>query len=271
MSDVTLTLTSNPVSINLGTYNAISGGVGLTTLNRLVKVSAVGEVGMATIAEGSITGVLTITKTGTTARTVTFPDAAITIARIDAAQTFTGTQTFTGQITGANVDLTHADGLTTRAAATQDAVTVKGRAGGTGSYVATVTPPTLSASITLTLPAVTGTLAVLGANTFTGAQVFQDQITTEAVFRSVTSVTSAAGTTTLDGTHHVVVVTGTTTQTITLPAAATGRELVIKNRSTGNVTINRAGSDTIDGATSVVLTGGDSIRLTANGTDWVDA
>jgi hypothetical protein len=38
------------------------------------------------------------------------------------------------------------------AAATQDAVQLQGRAGGTGSYVATVTPTTLTASRTVTLP-----------------------------------------------------------------------------------------------------------------------
>jgi len=38
------------------------------------------------------------------------------------------------------------------AAATQDAVRLQGRAGGTSSYVATVTPTTLSASRTVTLP-----------------------------------------------------------------------------------------------------------------------
>lgn len=59
-------------------------------------------------------------------------------------------------------------------ATTQDAVALAGRAGGTGSYIATLTPPALSASITLTLPAVTGTLAILGANTFTGAQTLSD-------------------------------------------------------------------------------------------------
>lgn len=52
----------------------------------------------------AITGELVLTKTGTTARTVTFPDAAISVARTDAAQTFTGLQSFatltaTGQIT----------------------------------------------------------------------------------------------------------------------------------------------------------------------------
>jgi hypothetical protein len=43
-------------------------------------VTATGTIGMANIAEGTVSGVLTLTKTGTTARTATFPDAAITVA-----------------------------------------------------------------------------------------------------------------------------------------------------------------------------------------------
>jgi hypothetical protein len=171
---------------------------------------------MSTIAELSITGVLSFTKTGTTARTVTFPDAAITVARTDAAQTFTGQSTFSdgiltthcdastsagihignnahadvaifgagagtgttlyGQLNCVAISATSASGVMTQRAATQDAVKILGRAGGTGSYVATLTTATLSASVTLTLPAVTGTLAVTSTNTWTGVQTYQDNI-----------------------------------------------------------------------------------------------
>jgi len=48
------------------------------------------------------------------------------------------------------------------AASTQDAVQLQGRAGGTGSFVATITPTTLTASRTLTLPDATGTLLISG-------------------------------------------------------------------------------------------------------------
>jgi len=48
------------------------------------------------------------------------------------------------------------------AAATQDAVQLQGRAGGTSSYVATITPTTLTASRTITLPDATGTLLLSG-------------------------------------------------------------------------------------------------------------
>jgi len=48
------------------------------------------------------------------------------------------------------------------AAATQDSVLLQGRAGGTGSYVATITPTTLTASRTLTIPDATGTILQSG-------------------------------------------------------------------------------------------------------------
>jgi hypothetical protein len=83
------------------------------------------------------------------------------------------------------------------------------------------------------------------------------------------SVTSAGGTTTLDGTDHAVVITGTANQTITMPAAATGRIIVIKSRTTGTVTIQRAGSDTMDGsASNQVLATNQSLMFVANSTDW---
>lgn len=69
--------------------------------------------------------------------------------------------TASGDLTGAAVVSVSASGITTRQAATQDAVRLLGRAGGAGSHVATITPPTLSGSITITLPASTSTLATL--------------------------------------------------------------------------------------------------------------
>ena len=82
------------------------------------------------------------------------------------------------------------------------------------------------------------------------------------------AVVSAAGTTVLTDQDHFIVVTGTTTQTLTLPAATDARQLFIKNRSTGTVTVNRAGSDTIDGGTTLSLTAGKAATLIANTADW---
>jgi hypothetical protein len=91
---------------------------------------------------------------------------------------------------------------------------------------------------------------------------------TSARTGKVNSITSTAGTTGLSGSDHIVVVTGSTTHTLTLVAASTGRILILKNRSTGTVTVNRAGSDTIDGGTTFNLTTGQATTLVANGTDW---
>jgi len=55
------------------------------------------------------------------------------------------------------------------AAATQDSVTLQGRAGGTSSYGVTITPTTLTASRTLTLPDASGTILQSGT-TVTTAQ-----------------------------------------------------------------------------------------------------
>lgn len=50
----------------------------------------------------------------------------------------------------------------TRAAATQDGIAIVGRSGGTSSYDVTLTPTTLSADRTLTLPNVSGTVVTTG-------------------------------------------------------------------------------------------------------------
>lgn len=68
--------------------------------------------------------------------------------------TFAVNCTFNGSITS-----TSASGVLTRSAATQDGVALVGRAGGTSSYEVTLTPTTLTADRTLTLPDATTTVA----------------------------------------------------------------------------------------------------------------
>jgi hypothetical protein len=88
----------------------------------------------------------TITATPTTISGYGLTDAAST-----GANTFTGAQLI-------------------RAAATQDAVEIVGRAGGTSSFKATITTLALSASRTWSLPDRSDTFAGLKSNTFTEAQ-----------------------------------------------------------------------------------------------------
>ena len=72
----------------INTYIGTSTGLStLTNADRVVGVASAGVVKELTIEEGSITGLLTFSKTGTTARTVTFPDRALAVAGTGAATT----------------------------------------------------------------------------------------------------------------------------------------------------------------------------------------
>lgn len=72
-----------------------------------------------------------------------------------------GTTPDTGAFT--SITSTSASGILTRAAATQDGVELIGRAGGTASYKVSITPTTLTASRTFTLPDNSGTVLTTGA------------------------------------------------------------------------------------------------------------
>ena len=64
-----------------------------------------------------------------------------------------------------------------RAATTQDGVRLLGRAGGTGYYDVTLTPTTLSADRTLTLPNVSGTVVTTGdTGTITSTMILDGTI-----------------------------------------------------------------------------------------------
>lgn len=102
---------------------------------------------------------------------------------------------------------------------------------------------------------------------------------TQGLGVGVTSTVTAAGTTTLSATSNAVqVFTGTTTQSVTLPAAnalgaGVSQMILFKNYSTGTVTVNRAGSDTIDTATlSMGLTAGTTSLVYSDGVSkWLRA
>ena len=85
-------------------------------------------------------------------------------------------------------------------------------------------------------------------------------------------ITSAGGTTVLTTAYENYVVTGTLTQTLTLPACATNTRINILNLSTSIVTVQRAGSDTLKqaGQYSDRLSPGGILRLTGDGTNWDD-
>lgn len=87
-------------------------------------------------------------------------------------------------------------------------------------------------------------------------------ISAQGIHAGVSSTATAAGTTTLtSASRRTQIFTGTTTQTLQLPAAnlfgaGIAVEYIVVNRSTGTVTAQRAGSDTFDGGgtTDAILT-----------------
>jgi len=118
-----------------GTLPIANGGTGATTLTANNVILGNGTSAVQFVAPGTTGNVLT--SNGTTWTSAAPP--AITLAGNNA---FTGANTFynaTGQTFGT-------------ATSTQDGIILAGRAGGSSSYRVTLTPTTLSASRTLTLP-----------------------------------------------------------------------------------------------------------------------
>jgi hypothetical protein len=138
--------------------------------------------------------------------TWTLPAATDTLAGIGTAQTFTAAQTFRA-----------ANAIRSEAASTQDAIVIAGRAGGTSSYAATLTPATLSANRTVTIPDETFTVGFRNI---------------PAVGTKTSSYTLAVG----DVGKYVQV---GTSGSITIPDAtfAEGDVISIFNNTTGNITI----------------------------------
>ena len=163
------------------TYNSSTGQFGTSAIPNSQLANSSVTVGTTAIALGSssttLAGLTSVTSTGittndtgfrirnntdvskqiafsassistATTRTLTVPDSDGTLALLGVANAFTGANTFT-----------NATGQTFRQTSTQDGIIVTGRAGGSSSYAITVTPGTLTASRTMTVPDETGTIS----------------------------------------------------------------------------------------------------------------
>jgi len=234
-------------TVTTGTWNAatIADGKIATALTGKTY-NALTLTALATgfsIAGGTTSKTLTVSNTltlaGTDGTTMTFPTTSATLARTDAANTFTGHQTIEG-------------------------VTSTG-ATGTGNLVFNGTP-TLLTPVFTGLPTGTGVSSTATASTLVARDV-NGMTTAAGRITSVTSTATAAGTTTLtSSSNYYREFTGTTTQTLVLPNATTlsvGAEYKIFNNSTGgSITINVNG-----GTLLLTLTSGSvaTLLLTSNG------
>ena len=160
----TLTLPDNSGTI-LTTGAAVTvaqGGTGLTTgtSGGVLYFSAVGTLASSAALAASalvigggagVAPATTTTGTGVLTALGVAVGSAGAFTTNNAANTFTAAQTFRV-----------ANAIRSEAAATQDAIVLAGRAGGTGSFAVTFTPTTLTASRTLTLPDASGTILQSG-------------------------------------------------------------------------------------------------------------
>lgn len=107
MADSTLTSLTGAGTLD-GTelvYGTQSGGdVKITTAK--IKTLAVGAGSVAVASGKTVTVSQSLTLAGTDTTTMTFPTTSATVARTDAAQTFTGAQTMTSPIINGNTHMT---------------------------------------------------------------------------------------------------------------------------------------------------------------------
>jgi len=98
-----------------------------------------------------------------------------------------------------------------------------------------------------------------------------DTIPDAGTVESSTAVTKGISYTVLDDDGYgTIIMTGAGT-TVTLPTASANdnRRLIIVNDSSGSVTVDGEGAETINGALTYLLTyNGNSIQLLCNGTEW---
>lgn len=149
--------------------------IGVATATSVNNVAFTAPASLATFVLGSaktFTVNHSLTLAGTDATTMTFPSTSATIARTDAAQTFTGTQTFSGPIVGGAQALSGAGAvnitqLTTKfsSTATGNALTLADGVEGqikvivyvaetAGADTGILTPTNLGAGTTITFNAV---------------------------------------------------------------------------------------------------------------------
>lgn len=144
------------------TFNSGTGALTATSFVGNVTGNITGTVNGNTLTAGSST------YTGTAAQTYTFPTTSASIARTDAAQTFTGTQTF-GAILGTTLN-----GNTF----TSGSYTITGSAGDTFAFTQAMTLSSSTDGNTYTFPSTSATLARTdAAQTFTGTQTFSGNFT----------------------------------------------------------------------------------------------
>lgn len=154
-----------------------------------ITLGADWEVGLGTVGTGTLART-TVLKSSNSNSAVNFgagtKDVFVTYAAdvaaiTSAAQTFTAAQTFRAS-----------NAIRSEAASTQDAIVIAGRAGGTSSYAATLTPTTLSANRTVTIPDATTTLVGTDTTQTLTAKTLTDPAIIGTILEDVFTITDGA-------------------------------------------------------------------------------
>lgn len=154
-----------------------------------ITLGADWEVGLGTVGTGTLART-TVLKSSNSNNAVNFgagtKDVFVTYAAdvaaiTSAAQTFTAAQTFRA-----------ANAIRSEAASTQDAIVIAGRAGGTSSYAATLTPATLSANRTVTIPDATTTLVGTDTTQTLTAKTLTDPAIIGTILEDVYTISDGA-------------------------------------------------------------------------------
>lgn len=181
--------------------------------------------------------------------TLTLPNVTDTVATIGTAQTFTAAQTFRA-----------ANAIRSEAAATQDAIVLAGRAGGTNSYAVTLTPTTLIASRTVTLPDgggnyTLGYLNIPNVGTKTGSYQLAPADVGKYVQLSTGAAITIPNNTFADG--DVISLYNNTTGSLTITCSTTNAYIAGTDTNKASVTLATRGVATIlfYSATACVISG----------------
>ncbi len=238
-----------------------------TSINKLA-ITAPATGSTLAVADGkTLTANNTLTLAGTDGTTQTFPTTSASIARTDAGQTFTGTQTFSstiaGSISGNAATVTTNANLTGPITSIGNTTSVASQTG-TGSKFVMDTSPTL---VTPNIGAATGASLNVGTGALTGGLITGSS----EILNGVRSETANYTVTTSDRTILADSTAGAIT--ITLPSAVgiSGFIITVKkiDATTNNVVITTSASQTIDGGLTQTLNaqyGG--ITMQSNGSNW---
>jgi hypothetical protein len=264
---VTATGIGSPVFGTSPTLVTPALGVATATSVNKVTITAPASSATLTLITGSsliTAGAFALTLTSGQSTNVTIPTvASLTMARIDAAQTFTGIQTLSsapvlssGTLTSVAATMTFPATATTLAGLAQAATWTSAQTFSTAPVFNALPTGTAVASASTA-----STLMSRDSNGNTGVVNLQ---------QGYTSTATAAGTTTLTAaSSNTQVFTGTSTQIIVLPAVSTlkqGTDYIIVNQSAAALTIESSGANSI-----VVLGAGQIATLTSNATSGTGA